>query len=210
MKFVASVFLLTLLTSSVSLAQEDRKDFQVTPSVNILNIPHPLDGSVEFVFNNFIGLKFSKSFEPKFSFDSNDAKFDNKSVAARIYPTHGAWFVGLAYGEHEVNAHRNEIVDSGLGYNVDANIYVDVKSHYLTPMTGWKWVSQSGFTLALEFGWVFPFNGSSSVRSDQDNNPLVTATDEYQDAREDVQRFADNAANSGIPNIGLLELGWTF
>ena len=209
MKFLPVTIALLAMTSFAHAQDSDIKAFQVTPSVNILNIPHPVGGSVEFVFDQFYSIKLTKSLEPVMTFDGNRAHFDDKSIAARIYPNRGSWFIGLAYGEHELHARRVENINTTLG-SFDTNIYVDVKAQYLTPMTGWKWVSNSGFTLAMEFGWVFPSNGSSNVRSDQDNNPLVAANEDYRNARKDVEDFANDFANRGIPNVGLLELGWTF
>lgn len=181
------------------------KEFSVTPSVRLLDFPHPLEGAIELNFNESFGIKYSKSFEPKIDIEDSRAKLDNQSIELRAYPNQSAWFVGVAYGEHEVSARRTETVNG-----FETNIYGVVKSEYLTPVTGWKWIYDSGFTVALQLGWIFPFNSSARVTSDQDSNPLVATSSEYQEYRQDVEDAARKFVSSGVPNLGLLEVGWTF
>lgn len=181
------------------------KPISITPSVNLLNFPHPLDGAVEVIFSKAFSVKYSKSFNPRFKVDGSEADLNNQSIGIRTYPDQGSFFLGLAYGKHEVSANRNEDING-----FDTNIYAHAQSEYLTPSAGWKWVYDSGFTLGMEFGWLFPFNGNAQVSSNQDANPLVNGNSEYQQNRKDVEDAARKYVNNGLPSIGLLEIGWTF
>jgi hypothetical protein len=183
----------------------DVKPISVTPSVNLLNFPHPLEGAVEVIFSQAFSIKYSKSFEPSFKVDGSEADIDNHSFGIRAYPDQGAFFFGLAYGKHEVSANRYENING-----FDTNIYAHAEAEYVTPSVGWKWVYDSGFTIGLEFGWLFPFNGSAEVSSNQDLNPLVAGDDEYEQNRRDVEDAARKYVDKGLPSIGLLEIGWTF
>lgn len=181
------------------------KPISVTPSLNLLNFPHPAEAAVEVIFSKAFSIKYSKSLEPSFKVDGSEADLDNQSFGIRAYPGQGAMFFGLAYGKHEVNANRYENING-----FDTNIYAHAEAEYVTPSVGWKWVYESGFTVGLEFGWLFPFNGNAQVSSNQDLNPLVNGNDEYQQNRRDVEDAARKYVNNGLPSIGLLEIGWTF
>ena len=176
-----------------------------TPSVQIINFPHPLDVSGELVFYKLIGLKYSKSVEPRYTSGGDTVKIDDQSVALRVYPLRGQWFLGLGLGQHEGWAHRNTNIQ---GFDTDIDVHV--KSQYLTPTTGWKIVYQSGLTLGFEVGWIFPTNPSGEVSTSQDNNPLVTSNPDYQKSKSDANDTVHKFISTGVPDIGLLEIGWTF
>lgn len=185
-------------------AQHSR-DFHITPSIDILNFPHPVDAGLELTFAKSFGIKARKSLEPEFNEDGSKAEFDNKSIGVRAYPTQGSFFFGVTYGQHQVEARRSEEING-----FDTNIYAKAKSEYITPSLGWKIITKSGFTVGFELGWIIAYNGQASVSTNQDNNPLVAGDDEFQDKRDDAQDLAKKYADKGLPSIGLLELGWTF
>ena len=184
---------------------EKRHEIFFTPSIQFLNFPHPLEGALEVNFAEVWGLKFSKNFLPEMSFEDTKVKLDNYSLALRMYPQHSLWFVSLAYGKHEIKAHHQEVISS-----FDTLIDAQVKADYLMPSTGWKWVWDSGFSLGMEIGWIFPYNSSSNISTNQDNNPLVTSDPEYTRQKKDAEDTAKKYISQGIPMIGLLEIGWRF
>lgn len=48
------------------------------------------------------------------------------------------------------------------------------------------------------------------MSTNQDNNPLVTTNDEFRKDRDDAEDAVKNLGKKGIPNVGLLSLGWYF
>ena len=181
------------------------KAFSITPSIDLLNFPHPLEGAVELVFSKAFSIKYKKSLQPDFKIDGSSAEMDNQSIGFRSYPGQEAFFFGVAYGKHSVDANRYEEIN-GFG----TNIYARAESEYVLPSIGWKHVYDSGFTIGLEFGWIIPFNGSSRVTSDQDLNPIVAGSSQFQNNRDDAEDLARKYADKGLPSVGLLEIGWTF
>jgi hypothetical protein len=209
MKKICTIILVSML-SSLAFAQstmdsssdvsnmpaaKHTKDFSITPSVNLLDFPHPFDGAVELVFSEAIGIKYSQSFRPHGNIDGDKADIDNRSIAIRSYSGGGPFWFGLAYGHHEINVQRNDQVNG-----FDTNIYASVESDYVSPMIGWKWVYDSGFTVGVELGWIFPFNSKSDVNADE----------QYRQQRSDAQDQAEKYGKNGLPTVSLLELGWTF
>lgn len=183
----------------------NEKPISVTPSFDLLSFPHPGDGALEVVFSKRLGIKYRKSSRPEFKVEGSTAKLDNQSIGVRSYSDQSAFFWGLAYGKHKVDANRYEQING-----FDTNVYAHAEAEYITPSFGWKNVYESGFTIGLEFGWLFPYNGSASVSSNQDLNPFVAGTNEYQRKREEAEDAARKYTNKGLPHIGLLEIGWTF
>lgn len=184
---------------------DDVKEFAITPSLSILNFPHPLNLGLELVFGEFVGIKYGQSLRPSVTIDGDKLKLDDKQATVRLYPTRSAWFIGMAYGQHEAEANRHDVVNG-----FDTNIFAKVKSEYWMPTTGFKWVYDSGFTIGVEIGWIFPHNSSSRVYSDQDLNPIVNADDTYREIRRDTEEAAEKYVKDGVPTLGLLEIGWTF
>lgn len=197
----------TYTTSSPSKIElyETKKNFAFTPSINVLNFPHPFGGSAEIVFSEVFGIKYTKSFRPRGTFNETKVQLDDQSITLRSYPNRGPWFVGLGYGHHTVDGERNEVVNG-----FDTKIYAHVQSDYLVPTTGFKWIYESGFTIGVEIGWIFAMNSSTNVTSSQDLNPFVNANQEYRNRLQDAENSVNKYVKDGTPTIGLLEIGWTF
>lgn len=221
MKQMISILMITLATS-IAIAQDDdryfenknqntqynyyEKDYSITPSLQILNFPHPFNGGLEIVFSRVLGIKYQKSFRPNKTIDGSTAELDDQSFSFRSYPNQGPWFLGLGYGKHRASVKNHEIVNG-----FDTNIYANVDSEYITPTTGLKWIYNSGFTIGVEIGWIFPINNRNvDVYSDQDGNPFVNANEDYRQRRQDAEDAANKYVENGVISIGLLELGWTF
>lgn len=190
-----------ILLSPMAIAEP----ISITPSISVLNFPHPLDLGFEVDFEDLIGLKVSKSLQPSYSKDNMDGKINDFNIQARGYPFRGGWFIGAAFGSHSFSGHKRESVNG-----FDTDFYADGRSNYFYPSTGYKLIFNGGFTLGFEIGWIFPQDGTGSVRTSQDNNPLVYSDPDYQRYHRDAESTVRNYSNRGLPSIGLLELGWTF
>lgn len=182
------------------------KPFSLTPSVNLLSFPHELDGSLEMVFSERFGIKYSHGLNFNGTIDNNHVSLDNQLLALRAYPNQGAWFLGIGFGHHEVNAHRTDTING-----FETTTYAQIKSDYISPTTGYKWVYESGITIGVEIGWIFATNGvSTTLSSNQDANPFVTGDPDYSRRRRDAEDSISSYVNNGTITIGLFELGYTF
>lgn len=192
-------------SSNVDNPKNNIKPFSITPAVSLLSFPHLFDGSIEMVFSEVFGIKYSQNLTSNSVIDNNRIHFDNKKIALRTYPGRGAWFLGLGYGHHEINVDRTDTING-----FDTTTYARIKSDYLIPATGFKWVYESGFSLGVEVGWIFAMNNSTAISSDQDLNPFVTNDPDYSRRRKDAEDSINKYVNSGTISICLLEIGYTF
>lgn len=196
----------TTTTSSFSNTDPVLKPFSLTPSINLLSFPHELDGSLEMVFSETFGIKYSSGLGVNGVIDNNHISLDNKLITLRAYPDQGAWFLGIGFGHHEINAHRTDTING-----FETTTYAEIKSDYVIPTTGYKWFYQSGITIGVEVGWIFATNDvSTTLSSNQDNNPFVTGDSDYSKRRQDAEDSISKYVNSGTISLCLLELGYTF
>ena len=186
-------------------AKDDYRNFLITPSVSLLKLPHQFDGAIEVEISQLFGIKYSQSLKTHGVVDNNSIDLDNQSIALRTYPHRGSWFLGLGYGHHEVKVQRTDVVNG-----FDTTTYAHIKSNYLMPTTGFKWVYSSGFTIGMEVGWIFSLDSSTNIVSDQDYNLFVTQNSDYSQHRKDAEDAISKYVKNGTVSVCLLELGWTF
>ena len=80
-----------------------------------------------------------------------------------------------------------------------AQASLDISTTFLTPQIGWRWVWTSGFFTGVDLGWQLPLNYTSTL-----NVPAGASPGTIKDIRDN----ADKYVKSGLPSLGLLELGW--
>jgi len=104
------------------------------PKLSLVNLPTPAFG-VEAKFMNLVGVGFI----PDVTLSNVTVGMKNWSIGAKVYPFHGSFFLGAAFGGRSFTGSK---IDDSTGTPLKAA--VDVSSTYLAPEIGWRWVWNSG------------------------------------------------------------------
>lgn len=183
------------------------KNFVFGPSVSLLGFPSLFKFGAEAKYNNVFGFGATYGFIPQISVKDAKVELNSTTFTGRIFPMRGAFFAGVSFGSQTLSGSKTQkITYSGQSKNVTADI--DVKTKFLTPHLGWRWVWNSGFFLGLELG--VQLASSASTAFDTDAPTLAKATDEYKKLEKDVKDVGDKFGNTSLPYFSFLTLGWYF
>jgi hypothetical protein len=160
-----------------------------------LRLPTPAVG-VEVKVLNLLGLSFDYGMIPELEGDVDTTSYSGEvvdwSVAAKVYPFRGRFFVGAALGKRTVSATAEDL-DPLLDETGGA---VDVDVTYLAPELGWRWTWASGFFLGMEFAWQLPLSDSVRYSADMTEQTKLDLED------------AVDIARGQLPSVALLQVGW--
>ncbi len=163
------------------------------PKLSLVNLPTPAFG-VEAKFMNLVGASFDYGFIPDVTLSNVTVGMKNWSIGAKVYPFHGSFFLGAAFGGRSFTGSK---IDDSTGTPLKAT--VDVSSTYLAPEIGWRWVGNSGFFMGMDLGWQFVVSNSTT---------LTAPAGVSQSTRQDVQDKGNQLGRSGLPILGLLQVGF--
>ncbi|HYS79905.1 MAG TPA: hypothetical protein VEM76_04315 [Anaeromyxobacteraceae bacterium] len=163
------------------------------PKLSLVNLPTPAFG-VEAKFMNLVGASFDYGFIPDVTLSNVTVGMKNWSIGAKVYPFHGSFFLGAAFGGRSFTGSK---IDDSTGTPLKAT--VDVSSTYLAPEIGWRWVRNSGFFMGMDLGWQFVVSNSTT---------LTAPAGVSQSTRQDVQDKGNQLGRSGLPILGLLQVGF--
>lgn len=131
----------------------------------------------------------------------------------RYHPFGGGFFLGAALGFQSVPASGEQPIDVGGGVSVPTKAKTTLKNAYATPMLGWLWATDYGFSIGLEGGMQFGFMSSSSVGIEitdpslQNYQSTVESTAAYRSLRTEVEEGLNKIGNIQIFHLAL-RLGW--
>lgn len=178
-------------------------DVTFGPSIAILGFPHPAEVSLEGKYLDLFGFQAAYGFLPEITISNVKAKMNAWDVRARWFPFRGAMFIGAAYGQQTLTGSKSDTIS---GVPVQAT--VEVKTNYITPHLGWRWVWESGFFMGVDFGWQLASSAKTTVST---NAPAaVQATTEYISLRGKVTDAGNDLGETGLPSVTFIRLGWLF
>ena len=182
------------------------ENFQIGPSLKIIDVPHPAQVGVEArLLDGYLGVSVHKGFMPSIKVENYDVKLDNTDIGVKFHPWQGSFYIGALMGSQEVSVKGVEEIQ-GQMVNIDGK----VKSKYITPHLGWQWRYDSGFYLGMHLGWQISSGAKTSITATAPNLPAVENTQEYKDAKKDVEDQGNELGNKALPSVGLLQIGWMF
>ncbi len=162
----------------------------IGPRLSIVNVPTPSVG-LELKAFDLVGASVDYGFIPDVTIDGVTGGMTSWSVGAKLYPTRGALFVGVAYGERSLNVHKADPL-TGLSGRMD------MSTTWIAPELGWRWVWQSGLFMGVDLGWQFALSNTITKSIPPQVSPLIVA---------DVQDKLETYGKS-LPMIGLLQVGF--
>ncbi len=195
-------------------------DFPIGPTVQILQVPHPLQVGIEGKYLDIAGFSGMYGMVPKFTVNGVGIKLDAWDVRARWFPFRGAFFLGAAYGQQKLTGTKAQAVSySAAGQTESVNLEAtdEIKTTYISPHLGWRWVTNVGFFYGMEFGWQFAMSSTATVTTNQDSlfEDLVrpndaSAYETYRNLKADIEDKSNKIGKIGLPHVSLIQIGWYF
>lgn len=139
-----------------------------------------------------VGLSIDYGYIPDTQLEDVKIGWTDPSVALKLYPFAGRFYVGAAYGQRDFRAKARDDV-TGLDGKAT------VETRYLAPQLGWNVVWASGFFLQWDLGYQIVL--SHSVKLD-----IPAGADP--ETQQDIDDAAEKIGKTGLPVVGLLRLGW--
>lgn len=185
----------------------------IGPKLSILRLPTGPTVGIEIKAFERWGLWFDYGYIPKIKVREHNFQFNSWNVGAKVYPFKGSFFVGVGVGQYKLRISERpvelEMVEQELV--VPSNRWpqlvsipedLTITSTYLAPRLGWLWSWEGGFFMSLDLNWQITLRYRSVLQvmpSEQDAGNL-----------RKVENQIDRFAKIGLPNFGLLEVGWLF
>ncbi len=146
---------------------------------------------VEAKIENRVGIAFDYGYVPDTSIQSVKIGWSDPSVALKVYPFAGRFYVGAAYGQRSFRARARDDVGLEVGAKVTTT--------YVAPQLGWNVVWKSGFFMQWDLGYQLVLSHSAHLDIPIAADPGTT---------KDVDDATRRIGKTGLPVIGLLRLGW--
>lgn len=176
----------------------------------LIGFPHPLNYSIEYVYDRRIGAAFTMG---NFELRQGDNRLDisNWDMRGRWFPTRHNFFAGAALGSQtiDVTAER-KVVLSGTATLTKAELQIN--SLYLTPHIGWFSVWYTGITVGCEIGYQLPLSAKAKAlkysTGDAAKDAEVASNADFAAFAKDVKKAGDTFGKQGQPYVTLLRVGW--
>lgn len=168
-----------------------------------VGFPRPLtiEGVVKLERVLALGLEYSAL--PQITISEVRVRSSAIAVSVRLFPLHGAFFVGLRAGRQSLGA---EALVSGYGYKVPVALGVDTT--FLNPQLGFLWTWEPGVSIGVDAGLQIPLSSStsSSVQTTVPNavQPLLAP------AQHAAESVAGAVGRTTLPTVDLIRIGVLF
>ncbi len=160
------------------------------PRLSLLSVPSPSVAG-ELKIANLVGASVDYGLVPDVEVRGVKVGLTTWKVGARVFPFRGRFFLGASYGSRTF--HAKKTVDTGESGKLD------VTSTFVAPELGWRFVWRSGFFMGLDLGWQIVLDSSKTL----------TASAGLADSdRKDIDDAGRKIGKAGLPELGLLQLGW--
>lgn len=169
-----------------------------------INVPHALTYGLDYRHSSRLWGASIGAGTLDAEVEDVKAKMDSQEITARYFPWRSAFYVGLGYGKHEINASKTELIQ---GQNITVKASVD--ANYITPQVGWHWATSFGLTWGFEVGYLSP-SGAKTEIDPGTTNPAVLNDPEYIALKKDAEDQGDKFGNTGLPFVTLLRVGYQF
>jgi hypothetical protein len=164
------------------------------PKLSIISLPTPAVG-IELKAWRLFGASFDYGFIPDFTVSNVTLGMKTWNAGAKLYPFRGAFFLAANLSHYKFTG-KSTVTDA-TGQPAQARL--DISTTSLTPEIGWRWVWTSGFFTGVDLGWQFPLSYNST---------LIVPAGASPGTIKDIRDNADEHVKSGIPSLGLFQLGW--
>ena len=108
------------------------------------------------------------------------------------FPWSQRYYVGAAFGTRTFQATATESITGLLGK-------VEVKSTYIAPEIGWRFIWESGFFMGIDLGWQIITSDTATFD--------IPAAMPPQD-KQDLVDAADDIGKTGFPVVSLFQVGF--
>jgi hypothetical protein len=169
----------------------------VGPKLALLPVPSLCGVGVEARILNSVGLTLDFGLLPSTDIPNAanaDAKMEFKDLnaAVRWFPWSQRFYLGAAFGTRTFKARATESTTGLLGK-------AEVKSTYVAPELGWRFIWSSGFFMGIDLGWQI----ITSTKSTFDLPAAMNAQDQ-----QDLKDAADELGKLGFPIVSVLQVGF--
>lgn len=169
----------------------------IGPKLALVPFPGLLGAGVEAKLLNLVGVSVDYNFFPRVTIADVKASYSDVSVTARVFPWRRSLFIGVALGYRDFTAKQTDAATK-------QEFEVDVKSLYLAPEIGWRFVWSSGFFMGLDVGYQFILSPKTTFTQPAQVSVLSQTT------KKDVEDFGDQFGKIGLPIVSLLQFGFYF
>ncbi len=173
-------------------------DIIVGPKLTLFGGPVPFRVGLEAKWQNLVGLSFDYGFFPTLSFSSVSVGLKGWNLAGKVYPWKRGFFVGVGIGGQTFTGSKTDTT-------INDTLTVDMKTTYILPQIGWRWVTVSGFFWGMELGAQIPMSTTTTATH---SDPTVAATPQATQLSTDVTDKANTFGNKTIPAVALLQFGY--
>lgn len=167
----------------------------IGPKLALLPAPGLLGVGLEAKFQNLVGVGLDYNFFPSLKVGDVKIGFNDISLAARVFPWKGRFYLGAALGQRNF---FGKATDS----TTNQEIKVEVKSTYLAPEIGWRFVWGSGFFMGLDLGYQIVLSPKTTLTLPAAAS-LVDQTD-----KKAVEDAGNEIGKIGLPIVSLLQFGF--
>ena len=171
----------------------------IGPKLAILPIPGVYGLGLEAKFLSFVGVGVDYNAFPTVKLGDVKAGYSDLSFNARVFPWKGSFYLGAAVGSRSFMA---KATDSFSGQEIK----VDVKSTYLAPEIGWRFVWTSGFFMGIDLGYQIVISPKTTLTLP--NLPASLVSQINQTDKKNVEDAGNQIGKIGLPIISLLQLGF--
>lgn len=169
----------------------------IGPKLALLPFPGAFGVGLEAKFQNLVGVGLDYNFIPTVDFGDVKAGYNDFALSGRVFPWKGRFHLGLALGRRNFFAKASDSVTG-------QDIKIEVKSVYLAPEIGWRFVWGSGFFMGVDLGYQIILSPETTLTLPAAAN-LVDQTDKkaVEDAGDEIGKF-------GLPIVSLMQFGYYF
>lgn len=164
----------------------------IGPKLAILPVPGVFGVGLEARVLNLVGVGVDYNLFPTIKAGDVKVGFHDLSVAGRVFPWKGRFYLGAALGQRSFLA---KATDSLSGQEAK----VEVKSTYLAPELGWRFVWGGGFFMGIDLGYQIILSPKTTLTAPAAVDPTT---------RKDVEDAGREIGKIGLPILSLLQLGF--
>ena len=165
----------------------------IGPKFALVPVPGLFGLGLEAKFQNLVGVGLDYNFFPSTGVGNVKIGLSDLSFAARVFPWRSRFYLGAALGQRSFWGTASDRVTG-------QEIKVEVKSTYVAPELGWRFVWGSGFFMGIDLGYQVVLSPSMTLTLPPGT---IDATD-----KKDVEDAGKQIGKVGLPIISLLQLGF--
>lgn len=167
----------------------------IGPKFALLPVPYAFGLGLEAKFANQFGAGLDYNWIPSLGIgDEVKVGFSDISLNGRVFPWKGRFYVGAALGQRNFFAKVQDSLSR-------EQLKVEVKSTYLAPEVGWRFVWGGGFFMGIDLGYQIVVSSKMSLT-------LPTGLGVDPTDKKNVEDAGSDLGKVGLPIISLIQLGF--